>query len=949
MALNVWLESSGYSFGTFEERLQISLQLPVSPVPMPGITYSVISGALPPGLRIENNYIIGTPGEVARDTTYSFCVRANLNNEIADRTFKITVQGPDTPKFITAAGTLKIGENEQLYVLDSSFVNFQIGAIDTDTVTGQTLSYFIASDEGELPPGLILTLDGRITGFVQPVLSIKVADGDGSYDNTYYDNVAFDFGYRPTNGYDSYIYDLVYYDFALPSKAPKKLNRNYEFIVTISDGDSVAKRKFKIFVVGDDYFRADNVGFPVNSGLFTADVQYLRQPIWTTPANLGTRRANNYVSFILDTFDAVTAGIIIYSMTEEEIAKLPPGMQFDPTTAEVFGTVPYQPAVTETYSWTIVATRYGTNDDVVVTERTFYVDIIGEIDSVVDWKTPTDLGSIDANFISTLKIEATSTVQDAVVVYTLQTKSLPVTVGINPATSSVRVTGAVDTDFNKTLTISGQLNEKNRYVNGTATISWNGFIWTYRITGKNEYYKSVQDVDFPWQIVEWTAELGADELIPTFTQTGGLANNGTVATLTFPEQFEVPYKIGSMIAVTGMSVPAYNGTYSVLACTTTSVSYRNTSRLPAVSGTVSVSNGGFPPGLILDLGGEVVGKVNQYGEVGSPGLITFDSNDFSLDGSETSIDRSFTFTVKARDQFGFSASTKTFSVSVSTPNNKLYSNISIKPLLKLDQRRVWKDFITDSTVFTPASIYRPNDTNFGVQRDLKVLIYAGVETTASAAYIGAMGLNHKRKTLQFGEITKAVAVLPGTNTQVYEVVYVKMIDPLEPNGRVLPQKLVSLGKQNTIVTIDNVLNFWDGKEDLNSLNEDRTYKERPDPIISADSKGYLISDPRPATYFPNSVSNWKRRLKDVGSTERNYLPLWMRSIQPGGKQELDFQLALPICYCKLGAADDIILNIKYSGFDFKTLEYTVDRYIIDSVEGYTRDKYLVFRNDRITI
>ena len=119
--------------------------------------------------------------------------------------------------------------------------------------------------------------------------------------------------------------------------------------------------------------------------------------------------------------------------------------------------------------------------------------------------------------------------------------------------------------------------------------------------------------------------------------------------------------------------------------------------------------------------------------------------------------------------------------------------------------------------------------------------------------------------------------------------------------------------------------------------------------ISVDSKGYLISDPRPATYFPNSITNWKRRLQGVGTTERNYLPLWMRSIQPGGKQELDFQLALPICYCKLGAADDIILNIKYSGFDFKTLEYTVDRYIIDSVEGYTRDKYLVFRNDRITI
>ena len=91
------------------------------------------------------------------------------------------------------------------------------------------------------------------------------------------------------------------------------------------------------------------------------------------------------------------------------------------------------------------------------------------------------------------------------------------------------------------------------------------------------------------------------------------------------------------------------------------------------------------------------------------------------------------------------------------------------------------------------------------------------------------------------------------------------------------------------------------------------------------------------------------RIRTVGSTERNYLPLWMRSIQPGGKQELDFQLALPICYCKIGGADDIILNIKYSEFDFKTLEYTIDRYLIDSIEDYTRDKYLVFRNDRITI
>jgi hypothetical protein len=60
-------------------------------------------------------------------------------------------------------------------------------------------------------------------------------------------------------------------------------------------------------------------------------------------------------------------------------------------------------------------------------------------------------------------------------------------------------------------------------------------------------------------------------------------------------------------------------------------------------------------------------------------------------------------------------------------------------------------------------------------------------------------------------------------------------------------------------------------------------------------------------------------------------------------------MAIPLCYCKPGAADDILLNIKNSSFDFKLLDYTIDRYIIDSVEGYYEDKYLVFRNDRTTI
>jgi hypothetical protein len=75
----------------------------------------------------------------------------------------------------------------------------------------------------------------------------------------------------------------------------------------------------------------------------------------------------------------------------------------------------------------------------------------------------------------------------------------------------------------------------------------------------------------------------------------------------------------------------------------------------------------------------------------------------------------------------------------------------------------------------------------------------------------------------------------------------------------------------------------------------------------------------------------------------------MRSIQEGAVQELGYVKAIPLCFCKVGRADDLLLNIKYSNFDFSQIDYTIDRYIIDAVSGYSNDKYIVFRNDRTTI
>lgn len=819
MALNVWTQTSGYSFGIFQERQQFDQTLPVSNDV--GVTYSVISGVLPPGLRIEGNHIIGTPFEVPRETIFVFCIRAIKDADISDRTFSMTIEGADAPVFTTLAGNLDIGKYHQYFVMDSTYVDYQIEAYDTDTAVGQHLSYFIADDGGELPPGLMLTEDGRIVGFVKPVISIKPSDGPGWFDSGYYDVVAYDFGYRSTNGYDSYIFDTQDYDYNVPTNTPRKLNRNYSFTVTITDGDSISKRTFNIFVVGDDYFRADNMTLKNVTGLFTADNTYLREPIWVTKSDLGTFRANNYIVFFLDTYNKIAGEYVTYEVIEAVdpwIAlhdynidnlilvgdksficieahtsgnsidptkwgtySLPPGMKFDYATADVYGRIPYQPAISKTYRFTVNAIK--TSDlgtDTATVARTFKVQVVGEIDSILSWNTKSDLGSINANYIINLKVEATSTLTNSVLLY-------------------------------------------------------------------------------------------------------------------------------------------------------------------------KIVDGYLPNGLTLALDGEIIGTVNQFSDNanGIVGLTSFDySSTTTFGGDNTTFDRQYTFAVQVRDQFGYSANTRTFTLYVDTPNQISYSNIRTKPFLKMKQRDYWKNFINDNSIFTPNSIYRLNDSNFGIQRDLFMIIYAGIETTSSAAYIGAMGLNHKRKRFQFGSVKKATAVEPGSKSQVYEVVYVEMIDPLEPNGKRLDSK-ITRSLQTPEITVDNDKSFW--SISLDQMNTDAPDSRRPNPVVTADSTGYDVSNPKPSHYFPNSISNWQDRLKEVGQTERNYLPLWMRSIQPGFKSELGFTLAVPLCYCKVGMADDIILNIKHSEFDFKMLDYTSDRYIIDAVEGYSSDKYLVFRNDRNTI
>ena len=132
---NLWTQPTGYSLGTIAERTITAINLPITSVD----AVALIAGTLPAGLRLQNSAIVGTTLEVARTTQSRFVLRARLGSDIQDRTYTITVTGPDAPTWITPAGVLPIGVNDALFILDSAYVDYQLEATDTDLSAGDEL------------------------------------------------------------------------------------------------------------------------------------------------------------------------------------------------------------------------------------------------------------------------------------------------------------------------------------------------------------------------------------------------------------------------------------------------------------------------------------------------------------------------------------------------------------------------------------------------------------------------------------------------------------------------------------------------------------------------------------------------------------------------------------------------------------------------------------------
>ena len=188
----------------------------------------------------------------------------------------------------------------------------------------------------------------------------------------------------------------------------KKLNRHYDFKVSVSDGLAIVKRNFTIYVVGEDFLRADNIVVQVGTGIFTADNTYIRTPVWITPSDFGYRRANNYVTLFLEVLknDNQQGAIryVLQALNDDGTnSVVPTGMTIDSDTGEIAGRVAYQPAITTEYKFTVRAELLISENNVLgvasFKDKTFTVKLLGDVDSSIAWISKTNLGTIQPKLV----------------------------------------------------------------------------------------------------------------------------------------------------------------------------------------------------------------------------------------------------------------------------------------------------------------------------------------------------------------------------------------------------------------------------------------------------------------------------------------------------------------------------------------------------------------------
>ena len=283
-------------------------------------------------------------------------------------------------------------------------------------------------------------------------------------------------------------------------------------------------------------------------------------------------------------------------------------------------------------------------------------------------------------------------------------------------------------------------------------------------------------------------------------------------------------------------------------------------------------------------GGKIISIPIVDGGAGytSTAIITI-TQGFGGSGAVLTVDMTQIGTVDAISVF------KTFSITILRAYNYPYQNLFCLAMPPANDRQLLNNLLTNSNIFVPGYIYRPQDANFGVSTRVKYEHAYGLAPDNIDTYVSSLYLNHYWKNLILGSINTAQALDDAGNV-IYEVVYSKVIDNLVNNAGQSVSKIVNLPYE--------IIDPGDGSTVLTQV-------------------------------YPNSLVNMRDQVIDVVGQISTKLPLWMTSKQPNGRV-LGFTPAWVICYAQPGRSAQIAYYIEeYFAQNLNVVDFKVDRYVLD--------------------
>ena len=336
------------------------------------------------------------------------------------------------------------------------------------------------------------------------------------------------------------------------------------------------------------------------------------------------------------------------------------------------------------------------------------------------------------------------------------------------------------------------------------------------------------------------------------------------------------------------------------------------------SGTASLGTNKLPQGLKLNDNGLIVGRVSFENMMFDTGTTTFDISNIYT--NETTFEKIYSFVARVFSADGVVDTYKKFIITLSADTNKPYESLYARALPAKAQRDIYDNLIQNNDDIPQQDIYRSSDYAFGVQKDIRTVIAAGLIPLPETDYIEAMSKNFWNNTLRFGGF-KTARALNSDGTVKYEVVYVELVDNKQGTDPTTGLSASPVLRQD----VRSNRTTW-----ANPISVDQT-----PPDVSHGH--YLASQANDYYVYPNSIENMRSRLKtDIGYQilERKVLPDWMQDKQEDDTV-LGWTLAAPIVYCKPGTSAKIKYRLEErirntTNLDIKKISFEIDRFILDN-------------------